>query len=277
MMNHRTIQTPLLSLSERVYRMLLIAYPAAYRREYGALMVQVFRDMCRDSYRQGGAAAVALWWCSTLLDLVYTAFEQRRKVRFTVSKSTFMRLTGVLLIVGGAFWSLAAFSQFQPDDHYTYYGIYQLLIWLLAPAFLLVGLGCFGLGLHIRPTLGVLGQWALYGTGIGALVMAVGVVGTSINDDLWNVWMAGGLVHMLALTVFGVLHLWKPALPIFRALPLMLASGWWVMWTSALRTTSQTTNNTLSFLFIVGMGMVWLAIGLKMHRQQSQELVPAAS
>jgi hypothetical protein len=271
------IQTPLLSLSERVYRALLIAYPASYRREYGPLMVQVFRDMCRDSYRCGGATAVALWWCSTLLDLIFTAFEQRRKVKVTMSKSAFVRLTGMLLIIGGAFSALAAFSQLQPDDHYTYYGIYQVLLWLYSPGSLLIGLGCFGLALHIQRTLGVLGQWTLVLTGIGALVIAVGIIATSINDDLWEVWMAGGILHMVALTAFGLLHLLKPVLPIFRALPLMIALGWIAMMLGILQTSSQSTNHTLAFLIFAGMGLGWLAIGLKLHRQQSHDLIPAVS
>lgn len=272
-----TIQTPLLSLSERVYRALLIAYPAAYRREYGALMVQVFRDMCRDAYRQGGAAAVALWWCSTLLDLVYTAFEQRRKVRLTMSKSTFVRFTGILLIVGGACWSLAAFSQFQPGDHYSYYGVYQLLLLLFAPGTLLVGLGCFGLAFHINRALGALGQWALYLTGVGALGMSVGLVGMMINDALWHFWAAAAVLHMIALTVFGLLHVWKPVMPIFRALPLMSAAGWLILWLGIFRTSSQTTNNALAFLFIVGMGLAWMGIGLRIQRQQARDLVPAVT
>ena len=33
--------------SERVYRWLLIVYPREHRRQYGALMVQLFRDRMR--------------------------------------------------------------------------------------------------------------------------------------------------------------------------------------------------------------------------------------
>jgi hypothetical protein len=268
--------TEMIAFSERIYRALLIFYPAEFRREYGALMLQVFRDVSRDIYRSEGWAGMAFWWCATLLDLTLTAIEQRRKVRFEMSKATFIQLAGILLIVGGFCTAAAAFSQFQPDDHYTYRGIYQVLIWLLAPGFLLTGLGCFGLALRYDQALGMVGQWTLYVTGFGALVMTVGLVATQIQDSLWNIWMIGGLIHTIALTAFGLLHVRKPALPIFRALPLQIAGGWLVMWLGVLRTSSQTTNNLLSFLIVVGMGLAWLAIGIAVHRQQHKPALVAA-
>lgn len=270
---NQTIETRWIALSERVYRMLLILYPADYRREYGALMAQIFRDVCRERYRSHGVIGVVWWWCKTMLDLAFTVIEQRRKVKFTMSKSTFIHLTGILLIWGGALGALAAFSQLQPGDHS---GIYQAVLWLFSPSFLLVGLGCIGLGLRYDRGLGPAGQWALYLSGVGGLVMGVGLVGASIESALWNLWLGGGILHTLSLTVFGIVHVRKPALPIFRALPLQLAAGWLVLMLGGLRTNSETSNNLLAFLFFLGIGLVWLAIGLTVQRQ-SREMVPAAA
>jgi hypothetical protein len=51
------------SLSERVYARLLQVYPRGYRREYGPLMLQLFRDQYRDARRLGGAwGNWQLWW-----------------------------------------------------------------------------------------------------------------------------------------------------------------------------------------------------------------------
>ena len=45
----RTTATPtMLTTSERVYQLLLWLYPSDYRREYGADMMQLFRDLRRD-------------------------------------------------------------------------------------------------------------------------------------------------------------------------------------------------------------------------------------
>ena len=37
----------ILSVSQKLYQISLFAYPAEYRREYGPLMAQLFRDLCR--------------------------------------------------------------------------------------------------------------------------------------------------------------------------------------------------------------------------------------
>jgi hypothetical protein len=63
----------LLSLSTGVYRMLLRIYPRKHREAYGALMVQLFGDACRDAYRQGGVRSLARVWVRTLLDTAKSA------------------------------------------------------------------------------------------------------------------------------------------------------------------------------------------------------------
>jgi hypothetical protein len=59
----------MMTASERVYRMLLRAYPAGFRREYEAPMLQHFRDQLR------AAAGAREWlglWLRTATDLVRT-------------------------------------------------------------------------------------------------------------------------------------------------------------------------------------------------------------
>jgi hypothetical protein len=63
-------------VSERLYRFLLFAYPPAYRREYGALMAQAYRDLCRDTVRQKGTAGLAALWFRILGDLARSAIAQ---------------------------------------------------------------------------------------------------------------------------------------------------------------------------------------------------------
>jgi hypothetical protein len=251
-------------------------YPADSRREYGPLMVQVFRDVTRDAYHSQGWAGILLWWCATFFDLVLTVFEQRRKVRFEMSKSMFVQLAGIFLIVGGFCSAIAAFSQLQPDDHYTYYGIYQVLLWLLAPGFLLTGLGGVGLALRYDQALGTPGRWTLYLSSFGMLVMTVGLVATQIQDTFWNIWMVGGLIHTIGLTAFGLLHVRKPALPVFRALPLQIAAGWLVLWLGVPGLFPQSTAHLLSFFMFLGMGLAWLGIGLAVHRQPRDTVLATA-
>jgi hypothetical protein len=65
-----------LSASERVYRLLLFVYPKTYRREYGPPMIQVYRDLCRNSYRQRGRVGLASLWLRLLADLFTSSIGQ---------------------------------------------------------------------------------------------------------------------------------------------------------------------------------------------------------
>lgn len=91
--------TLLLALAERLYRVLLILYPDHYRREYGTLMVQVFRDMSRASYQRRGLVGLSLWWCATLFDLIRTVMEQRREVVMSVSTPIRAKLAAVISLI----------------------------------------------------------------------------------------------------------------------------------------------------------------------------------
>ena len=63
-------------LSEKVYRRLLLVYPKEYRREYGDLMVQLFRDRMR---RDGGGFRGLLVWVHMIFDLVVAAFKEHKE------------------------------------------------------------------------------------------------------------------------------------------------------------------------------------------------------
>jgi len=64
------------SISVKIYLALLLLYPAGHRREYGALMVQAFRDLCREAYAQTHMFGLARLWGPTLKDLVTSAFAE---------------------------------------------------------------------------------------------------------------------------------------------------------------------------------------------------------
>jgi hypothetical protein len=70
-----------MTVSERVYRFLLRAYPARYRAHYAEPMACCFRDQLRDAR---SPRALARLWLRTVLDLLWTVparhFSQR--VRF---------------------------------------------------------------------------------------------------------------------------------------------------------------------------------------------------
>jgi len=60
--------------SERVYRAMMLAYPAEHRRRYGEPMAQLFRDRLR---RDGGGLGTIVVWTQVGLDLAGSAFIER--------------------------------------------------------------------------------------------------------------------------------------------------------------------------------------------------------
>ncbi len=69
-----------LRTSDRLYRALLMAYPAKFRREYGPLMAQAFRDLCRDAYRRRGVPELLKLWVRTLPEVAATAAVERVEI-----------------------------------------------------------------------------------------------------------------------------------------------------------------------------------------------------
>ena len=59
-------------LSVRLYRLLLLAYPRAFRQEYTSEMVLVFRDAYREASRRQGTLGVLRLWSNFFYDFVKT-------------------------------------------------------------------------------------------------------------------------------------------------------------------------------------------------------------
>lgn len=95
-------------LSERLYQRLLAIYPAAYRREYGPLMLQLFRDLRREASRRGKRRDQAVLWLRVLGDVGTTAWAEhvsefrRSIVNKPVEKFGVPPSWGIWLIVSAA-------------------------------------------------------------------------------------------------------------------------------------------------------------------------------
>jgi hypothetical protein len=70
-------KSPRIEFTLRVYRLLLHAYPARFRSDYGERMARVFADACRHELaKRGRLALIPLWW-STGADLALSASLER--------------------------------------------------------------------------------------------------------------------------------------------------------------------------------------------------------
>jgi len=77
-----------MGIQERIYRALLLAYPAQHRREYGEPMVQMMRDRLRD---EGGGVRTVLVWVRILVDLIKTAATERAEATMNAIKQRRIR------------------------------------------------------------------------------------------------------------------------------------------------------------------------------------------
>jgi hypothetical protein len=66
----------MLSASLALYGWLLLLYPRLFRREYGKLMMQLFRDLMADAIRQRSVLAIVEVWWRVANELMVTVWEQ---------------------------------------------------------------------------------------------------------------------------------------------------------------------------------------------------------
>jgi hypothetical protein len=90
-----------LALSEQIYGRLVQLYPPGYRRRFGLELNQVFRMLCRDSYRKHGTAGVLRLWLPMLWDWAWTAVYQwitnHKPERMTLMTETLDRQLGDMI------------------------------------------------------------------------------------------------------------------------------------------------------------------------------------
>lgn len=111
--------------SMAAYAVLLRAYPRRFRERYGAEMVLLFRDCCREAYRERGGAGLLRLWPGVLLDFARTAAQEwasglrrpmaaRRHLMHGSGGRLQMRCTlrrlrrGVMTIIGGRAYPVLA-------------------------------------------------------------------------------------------------------------------------------------------------------------------------
>lgn len=76
-MNRRRMSR-LLAASRHLYRLLLRLYPRSFRRAYGAEMLQLFTDCCRDAIVAKGLMGLAGLWQHTIGDLAHSLVREHR-------------------------------------------------------------------------------------------------------------------------------------------------------------------------------------------------------
>lgn len=205
----KPVELPIVSLSIRVYQMLLLAYPAKFQQEYGSHMLQVFRDCCLRTIRQGGMRGLFMLWTLTLLDFMRSVFEQHLQKETDMSKSMFIKLSGWAFILGA-------------------FGFISILSVSLAGSVIgsiLLAVGMLGLRARYGEIVGSFGKNVLLA---GVVSMTLAYIAVPVFQEvevLYILPFAGPAFLLTGLAVFGLIALGRKPLPHVNWLPLF--AGIW--------------------------------------------------
>lgn len=217
------------TLSVRVYQLLLRAYPSQFQQEYGLQMVQVFQDCCLRTVRQGGTNGMVRLWALTLLDLIQSIVWEHMHKETDMSKSQLIRFSGWAFILG----SFSFATILSGSDPLAFSGS------IISSILLAIGLSGLrarygerarDLGRNILKA-GVIGMILFYLVlALLALVVLVlpgmrSQAESLVQSGLWLLMFGGPVVVLLGLTLFGLTALRNKPMPRLNGLPLF--SGIW--------------------------------------------------
>ena len=141
------------SLSDRVYKALLRAYPEGFRQECGAQMLQAFRDLCREQRRCGGMGGMWWLWARVVRDLATTAVAQRMDERKSDGevqvRERRLAEVGFVLVLAPLFFVCASLMKYELGIGFLFDPLESLLsdpatrqaFNLISPVMFLGGLG----------------------------------------------------------------------------------------------------------------------------------------
>lgn len=221
------------TLSVRIYRRMIAAYPYNFRRDYAEPMLQVFRDCCRKAYLDGGALALPIVWARTGLDYLKTLVDEYARGGMNMTREKFIKLSGWALMLA----AIALISGFSVAGGETAYedplggsdGFYEYGQLILIPASLFLY------------TIGVGGMLARYGSasgGLGKMGLVVATIGAALSflgsiplyallaqwmGPWWNIMIYSLMGMLIGLSLFGVAALRTKPLGKWNALPLLTA------------------------------------------------------
>ena len=102
----------LVEYSISLYRLLLVAYPAVFRNEYGEAMVQLFGDTALAGYRRYGLLGLSAVWLRTLADFTFSVFHEHRDKPAELSSESLLLRDFLQVTVQPVLSSVSAASLF---------------------------------------------------------------------------------------------------------------------------------------------------------------------
>jgi hypothetical protein len=129
--------------AERIYRLLLRAYPPDFRAEYGPEMVLLFRDQCRDGdVRTIGFWTAVIWDVARSAPALRVAAWRARGTENTRTVEVTMKPAAILTVLLGVFGILSAASEWVAASKQAIEGTHALAVVLgVFASALLLGAG----------------------------------------------------------------------------------------------------------------------------------------
>ena len=251
---------PAITWSTRLFRMLLILYPASFRRDYGREMTLVFRDTCRQIQHRQGAAGILELWLTTLMDLFSTALIERLAEVYQMSSTAmFTRISGLVAALGGVALLILAYRWFVLGR------VGGETLGFLMPVF---GL-CAAIGAAGLYVLGQHDSTSRLGLGLaflGGLTISVGMILLFlIESEIFLItWGIGMLVHEIGLVVFGWSAFKHNSLPRWNALPFIVGGLALLIFLIGILIGIVFSNEALEIFFgmwLVAVGLGWIGLG----------------
>jgi len=232
-------------LSAQMYQRLLVAYPQSFRRVYGAPMLQVFRDCCRDAASTGGTTSLLRYWLIAFGDLIMSALAERRREEVHMSRTSWIRLGSLAAIISGVIATVfvalsltVAIAQLLDENSSLGVALFPVhVVSWGAPALVVFDvLALIGLQARGASRAGVVGWISITGAILGLIVAALGSGLTSVvmysqagscysplncnfyDPDRYLLMgymggMLGSVIFAIGMIVFGITALRRRVLP----------------------------------------------------------------
>jgi hypothetical protein len=264
-------QSRVLTVSGRLYSLLLMAYPTRFRRAYGREMAQVFRDDIRGTFQEGGPAGLIRLWFLVVLDLLKTAFAEHIWEVFHMPVEKLERWSGLAAALGGAllvFLTLSlTLSSWPAEVIAAVLFLAMYLLWAIALT-----------GLYRRlPAASHPGNKVTFAiAGISLLLASIGFLILYFTDsvDIASMAYIGGNIGIIpGIAGMGIIALRYRAMGVWRFVPLLLAVAWLGFILSIIQGFTVDSPVQLAFLFLTG--VCWLLLGIGLWTSAKQEAGPA--
>jgi hypothetical protein len=253
----------IIQFSARLYRALTSAYPPEFRREYGDLMVQAFRDSCRRAAGEGGAGAVLVIWFWTAIDFLKSIVEEYANGGVHMTREQYIKLSGWAMMVGALAFFVGLLAGSRPE--YSPYNAVSLPIdryanqvgWPLAfIGAILISLGILGLFFRYGRQAGAFARVCLGISFVSGLASAAGMVGLAVSESepWWSLFFISLTIQFLAFALFGAANLRQRVLSRGNVIPLLAGISLPVLVALNLGLGYEPSDSVLLACFLVGFG-----------------------